>query len=366
MLESWQQEGQAHFQTAGAFYRPQSRRGRDLGVLAATLYRRDHGQLRVLDAMSGCGVRPLRYQLEANADWVWANEGNPELGSLLSANLAALRPDAYAITHQDANQVFFSCYQQRDYYDLVDVDNFGGPAPYANSALWATRLGGLVYLTSTDGRATSGRDPNRSLQTYGAYARSHPAIHEQGLRLLLGHGIQQAAARGLGAEPIFAYFNGEVHRVMLRLTPGGWQSDRYGFLGYCHGCGQFHTVGWRQLGQVSCRCGCGHPPVLSGPMWLGPLHDHKVIGAMAALAQDWGWPETEKLLRVMAAETPLPPYYYLLGDIGRRGRMDIPPRQRLIAALHRHGFQASPTHLSHQAIKTTAPLADCIAIARSG
>lgn len=330
------------------------------------LYRRDRGQLRVLDAMTGCGVRPLRYQLEAQADWVWANEGNPDLGPVLAANLAAgLRPDSYSITHQDANQVFFSCYQQRDYYDLVDVDNFGSPAPYASSALWATRLGGLIYLTSTDGRATSGRDPDRSLQTYGAYTRSHPAVYEQGLRLLIAYGVQQAAARGLGAEPVFSFFNGEVHRAMLRLTAGGWQQKNYGFLGYCHVCGQFQTVAWRQLGQAACVCDSQHPPVISGPLWLGPLHDVEWVSQMAALAQEWGWRAQAALLRTMAAEATMPPYYYLLGDIGRRGQMDIPKRQRLIEALSDRQFRATVTHLNSQAIKTTAPLKDCIAIART-
>lgn len=366
-LDHWQQEGQARFQTAGAFYRPQSQVGRDLALLAADLYRRRHGQLRVLDAMTGCGVRPLRYQLEAKADWVWANEGNPELAAMLGRNLAAgLRPDSYRITHQDANQVFFTCYQQRDYYDLVDVDNFGGPAPFASSALWATKIGGLLYLTSTDGRATSGRDPDRSLQTYGAYTRAHPAVHEQGLRLLIGHALQQAAARGLRAEPVFALFNGEVHRAMVRLVPvGPWRSDQLGFLGYCHRCGHFQTVAWRQLGQVKCPCGHDHPPAISGPLWLGPLHDSDFLAQMIATAQLWEWPRREKLLRVMLAEAELPPYYYLLGEIGRLGQMDIPARQTLIQALCDRNFQACATHLNPQAIKTTATMAECIEVARS-
>ncbi|MEM9163982.1 MAG: tRNA (guanine-N1)-methyltransferase, partial [Cyanobacteria bacterium P01_F01_bin.4] len=64
-------EGKACFRVEQAFYRPKSKLGRDLAILAATVYRQERGQLRVLDAMTGCGVRPLRYQLEAGADWVW-------------------------------------------------------------------------------------------------------------------------------------------------------------------------------------------------------------------------------------------------------------------------------------------------------
>ena len=69
-LESgWRREGKAKFRIDNAFYRPQGQIGRDLAVLAAAVYKHNRGQLRVLDAMTGCGVRSLRYQLEANADW---------------------------------------------------------------------------------------------------------------------------------------------------------------------------------------------------------------------------------------------------------------------------------------------------------
>jgi len=363
------QEGQATFRVDGAFYRTKSAIARDLAILAAAVYRQRQGQLRVLDAMTGCGVRPLRYVLEAGADWVWANEGNPDQAEVLTQNLAVLPPETYRITHQDAHQVFFSCYQARDFYDLVDIDNFGSPAPFASTGLWATRMGGLLYLTNTDGRSTSGHDVGRSLRVYGAGARSHPAVHEQGLRLLLGHGVQVAAARHLGIEPVFSLFTGQVHRVMVRLvrkptlTP-----ENYGFLAYCHSCGHFQTVGWGQLSRVTCPCqthGQASPTVvLSGPLWLGPLHDVDTLNAMATLAITKGWSTQANLLQVMQQEATLPPYYYPLGDIGRRGQMDIPNRDRLMAALQAHGYRAALTHCDWQAIKTDAPWADCLAVAK--
>jgi tRNA (guanine26-N2/guanine27-N2)-dimethyltransferase len=359
-------EGKATFALGAAFYRPQSAIARDLAVLAAAVYRQRHGQLRVLDAMTGGGVRPLRYALEAGADWVWANEGNPDLAPVLQANLAALPTNTYRLTHQDANRVFLACHQQHDFYDLVDIDNFGSPAPYVSNGLGVAKLGGLLYLTSTDGRATSGHDPAKSLRTYGAWARSHPAAHEQGLRLLIGHAAQTAAARGLGIEPVFSLFTGQVHRVMVRLVKRPTLSDTtYGFVAYCHGCGHFQAVDWRHLGRVSCLCRSKDAPVLSGPMWLGPLHEGPTLRAMQALAIDWGWRRQGKLLAIMAQENLLPPYYYPLGEIGRRGQMDIPNRDRLMAALQAQGYQAAVPSMDWQGVKTDATLSDCVSIART-
>ncbi|HEY9762247.1 MAG TPA: tRNA (guanine-N1)-methyltransferase [Trichocoleus sp.] len=370
----WHQEGKAKFCTDNAFYRPQSQVGRDLAILAAAVYKRQRGQLRVLDAMTGCGVRPLRYQIEAGADWVWANEANPDHREVLERNLeAGMRPRSYRVTHQDANQVFFACYQQRDFYDLVDIDNFGSPAPYASTGMWATRIGGMLYLTSTDGRSTGGHDPDRSLQTFGSFARSHPAVHEQGLRMLLGHAMQQATTKGFRIQPVFSLFNGQVHRVMVRLVMDApSEADLIGFIGYCHVCGHFQTVGWRQLGRVRCACHrdvvtyIKPPPlVLSGPLWLGPLHDQEFLGQMEILATEWGWSKRMKLLQIMQAESDMPPYYFPLGEIGRLGQMDIPRREVLIQALCDRNFRATLTHLNWEAIKTDATMAECIEIARS-
>lgn len=387
---AWIEEGQAKFKVAGAFYRPKSKMGRDLAILAAKVYHGQQGSLRVLDAMTGSGVRPLRYQIEAGANWVWANEANPDLREVLSQNLAqGMRPRTYRITHQDANQLFFTCHQQRDFYDLVDIDSFGSPVQLMQTGLMATKIGGLLYLTSTDARTTSGHNPDKCLQVYGAYARNHPAVHEQGLRLLLGGVAQQAAMRGMHIQPIFSFFNGQIHRVMVRLMMQSWDPELYGFLAYCHGCGQFQTVDWRHLGRVHCIChdtlsayAKPRPPVLSGPLWLGPLHDESWLQKMSNVASDWGWATQVKLIKMMKAEASMPPYYYPLSEIGRRGQMDIPPRDRLIKAIcatpnqtrkekgqdcigTESYYRATLTHMDFQAIKTDAPLAVCLQVAKT-
>ncbi len=360
-----QQEGAAHFEVGKAFFRASSQMGRDLAVLAAIAYKQTHSHLRILDAMTGCGVRPLRYALEADADYVWANEGNEELSACLQANLSqALLPERYRLTHQDANAVFFDCYQRQDFYDLIDIDSFGSPMPTLSTALWAVKLGGLLYLTSTDGRATSGRAPDSSLKTYGAWARSHPAVHEQGLRLLIGAIAQQAAAKGLVAQPVFSFYNGEVNRTMVRITrDSSWLRDRFGFLAYCHSCGQFQPASWQKLGRIVCPCATDEPLSVSGPMWLGPLHNQADLAAMQRHALEREWPICQSLIATMQAEADLPPYFYPLAEIGRRGKMDIPPRSDLIDLLRQNGFVATRTHFSSQAIKTNAPIADCIRLA---
>lgn len=364
--QSWLTEGQARFQVGNAFYRPHSRTARDLGLLAAAIYRKQNGRLRVLDGMTGCGVRPLRYCLESGADWVWANDANPEVGLVLANNLAQLSPTRLQITHLPVHTIFADCQLRRDYYDLVDIDAFGSPAPYFSTCFGATRIGGLMYFTSTDGRTLTGHDPEQSLRHYGACARAHPAAHEQGLRLIIGGLLRQASNLGLGVQPIFAFFSGQVYRVMVRLVAQTtWRSDQFAFLGYCHGCGHYQTVGWRQLSRAVCPFHpSAQPLTLSGPMWLGPLHDRAFVDQMAVQAQTWNWPQQVHLLQTMSAEADLPPFFYTLGEIGRRAKIDIPQRDRLIQALRDQGYQASPTHINAQALKTDAAFPACLDVAK--
>ena len=360
---NWIREREVKFRVGNAFYNPDSRFVRDLGVLAAKAYQQDRGSLRVLDALAGCGVRSLRYLEESKADYLWVNEGNPDNSLILKQNLAtAIAADCCRLTHQDAQRVFFQCYQHKDYYDLVDVDCFGTATPYLSNMLWATRIGGLMYLTSTDGRTLTGHLPEKSLQAYGAIARSHPAAHEQALRLLIGTTAQQAASKGLGIKPVFSLFTGKTYRLMMQLlSKPNLSYKNYGFLGYCHNCGNYQTITWRKLNKI--HCSCSNPGVtVSGAMWLGELHDRCQLQRYRTLAKELGWHKIVDLLHIMTGEIGLPPYFYKLGEIGRFGKIDIPKRSHLIQALQDRGYQAAATHINAQAIKTNASMETCIAI----
>lgn len=366
---SLHQEGKATFSIGSAFYRSGSQLSRDLGVLAAALYKAETGNLRVLDVMTGCGVRGLRYALEAEADFLWANDGNPDVHFTLRHNLSsALESDRFQITHEPVNRVFWQCALDRDYYDLIDIDAFGSPAELLPHCLTTVRYGGLIYLTSTDGRAVSGHFPQDSLRLYGAYARSHPCIQEHALRILLGSLAHQASLQGCRLQPVFSLYSGQIYRVMVRIvhqTPRDL-AETYGFVGYCSKCGHYEALNWRYLSRARClHHETPEPMSVTGPMWVGALHDRAFVQQMEALAETWNWTQHRDLLQTLQAEADLPPYYLTLGEIGRRGKLDIPPRDRLIHALIQEGYLATQTHFDAQAIKTTAPLITCVEIART-
>lgn len=364
------QERSIVFDPGSAFFNPHNQFVRDLGVLAADVYRKKQGSLQILETMAGSGVRALRYGLEAGAEALWVNEGNPDLGALLRANLAPVADqlgDRLCLTHHPATQVLAQALARSQTYDLVDLDVFGAGTEYFSLALQLMAPGGLLYVTATDGRALGGHDPDRCLQRYGTFGRATPSHSEQGLRILLGTLAQTAAQLGFGVTPVLATYTGQTYRVMVRrsakLLP---LVKSYGFLGYCHHCGHYQPVPWRRLGQSRCENhSASQPMTLTGPLWLGALHDRSFLLAMAEQAKVWNWLDCVQKLDIMQQEADLPAYHFTLGEIGKRGAMDPPPRDRLLAQLHQAGYAASPLHWNPQAIKTTAPIATCITLSRS-
>lgn len=180
------------------------------------------------------------------------DEGASGRGPQLQASMRRLR-----VSHMDANRLLTGCYLRESFWDLIDIDSFGSDTMPLPAAIDAVRYGGLLYLTSTDGFTSAGKKPERGLAAYGAYPRALPWSNEQGLRMLIGAAVREAASRGVCLRPVFSLYSyhGPVFRVMLRATrTPDWPAQHYGFVGHCFVHGDNYVVGWRDLGAATCRC----------------------------------------------------------------------------------------------------------------
>lgn len=152
------------FETGDTFFRHESATGRDLGVLAAALYKKSNNSLRVLDAMCGCGIRSMRYLAEAKADFVLANDANEDCNGVIVSNLSSVSSEdegRWHVSHSVANRLLAERYVQREYFDLIDIDSFGSDSSCFRSAFDTVTLGGLLYVTSTDGFSSGGHRPDQ-------------------------------------------------------------------------------------------------------------------------------------------------------------------------------------------------------------
>ncbi|OMO89991.1 tRNA (guanine(26)-N(2))-dimethyltransferase [Corchorus olitorius] len=319
-------------QQGETFFRHESATGRDLGVLSAALYKQAKGQLRVLDAMCGCGIRSLRYLIESNADFVLANDANESHRRVILENLAQVERfqgerKRWVITHYEATRVMTDCYLQRDYYDFIDLDSFGSDSSFFLRAAFSSL----------------------KLDAFGAYVRPMPYANELGLRILIGGAVREASVLGYRVTPLFSYYSyhGPVFRVLLRMNRGKLPDDKYyGFICYCNRCGNSQAVSWGELGRIRCPCGISNDSsslVVSGPLWTGPLHSADYIMEMLNLAEHWGWvgndagSHLEKLLKQMVEESdPRLPFGFIkLDEVARRAQANTPSIRTMMNTLHK-------------------------------
>lgn len=344
-------------------------------LLAASLAA--SGPLRVLDAMAGCGIRALRYRLEAGAEAVWANDADPDRLPLLERNLAGV--SGLCCSARTAQQLLAECLQRQERFQLVDLDGFGCPTALLPLALEAVAFDGVLYVASTDGRSPTGHDRPAAIRLLGASARAHPASWELALRLQLGTVARAAWAMGRGVDPLFSFSEGRTFRtaVRLRRRTGCGEEQQLGLLAYCHGCGAQEVQPLLRLRHWQ-RCLCpvnhdqpqpqGAPPLaISGPLWIGPLQDPDQLAAMAALADTLPGSlgaAGARLLGQLANDSGVPPLCWPTAEIARRLSCGPPPLAALVAALQADGWVALASGVMPAQLRSNAPWSVILQIAQ--
>ena len=353
-------EGRARLLPGAGFFRPESRPSRDLGVLLAQTLAAS-GPLRVLDAMAGCGIRALRYGLEAGAAAVWANDADPDRLPLLRQNLASLA--GLRCSALTAQHLLAACLQRQERFELLDLDGFGCPTALLPLALEAVSFGGVLYLASTDGRSPTGHDRSAAIRSLGAAARAHPASWELALRLQIGVVARAAWAMGRGIRPLFSFSEGRTFRTAIQLQrrADARQERQLGLLAHCHACGEQLEQSLLQLRQwPACAC-IGEPPPLaiSGPLWLGPLQHAPTLAAMQRLVPQLPAEcvarTSERLLARLLADPGLPARCWPSAELGRRLGGGPPATQALLQALEAEGFTALRSGVMDGMFRCNAP-----------
>ena len=365
-------EGAAQLALGAGFFRPESRPSRDLGVLLAGVLGEGAlaegpepaAGLSVLDLMAGCGIRSLRYGLEAGAQLVWANDADGDRLPGLRANLLPLaeRGCRLQCTVLTAQKLLARCLLAERRFGLVDLDAFGCPSSLVAPALEALRFGGVLYLASTDGRSPTGHDRRSAIRSLGGAARAHPASWELALRLQIAVVARAAWALGRGIRPLFSFSEGRTFRTAIQLLrrPAAREEEQLGLLAHCHGCGEQFSQSLLTLRQWP-LCGCSGPTPLSisGPLWLGPLQHAPTLAAMQHRADtvpaDWLTRPSRRLLQALHDDPGLPVRCWPAAELARRLAGGPPATEALLAALRAEGYVALRSGVMAGQFRCNAP-----------
>jgi tRNA (guanine26-N2/guanine27-N2)-dimethyltransferase len=385
---------------APVFYNPVMELNRDLAVLAFQAYQRTvNRDISLCEPLTSTGVRAVRLATEIQgAKQIVANDINTRAYRLAQHNVHFNGlEDRITVKHKDAN-CLLSCHgAPHKRFDVVDIDPFGSPVPYLDSAVRALRNKGLLAATATDLAPLCGVHAKACVRKYGGKPLRTEYCHELTVRLLAGCVATVAAKHDIGVRVLFSHSTDHYIRVYAQIGYGAKKADAsvksLGYVLYCfshstdHYIRVYAQIGYgakkadasvKSLGYVlhcfNClhretattlsakffeKCPeCGSKMNWAGPMWLEKIFDKQFCEWMAqenkrrALRNSI---KIAKLLELAKDEAEAPATYYVIDKVSDKLALPAPSVSAMLQLLRDKGFQAFPTHFNSRGIRTDAP-----------
>jgi tRNA (guanine26-N2/guanine27-N2)-dimethyltransferase len=358
-------------QSTRVFFNPKMNLSRDFAVLFVSSYFPDWRQLRVCDPMTGSGVRAVRYILETrNVASVVAADIEPETVELARHTVRFNNlEERVSVIESDAHLLLSNYLKTR--FDVVDLDPFGSPAPFLESALRTTEDGGVLAATATDMGPLSGARPNACVRKYGVRSIRTEFAKEMAVRILVGCLVGIAARLELGIDVAFSHATdhyARLYAVVKKGTKAANESVRHlGFVAYCTHCltrSEFQSL---KSDRTICD-NCKAESQIAGPIWLGPLWDSLTVNSMiehTPLILSSRLSEMQKALSYIQDELRTPPFYYTTDAVAAAYGTKPSPIASLLSLLERKGYQASKTHFNPRGFRTNARVDEIVDLFRA-
>jgi len=350
---------------APVFYNPVMELNRDLAVLALQAYQQTVARkISVCEPLSSCGIRGVRFAVEVKGiKRIVLNDISKEAAKLAQFNVERNNlANRISVANEDAN-LLLSCYAApRKRFDYIDVDPFGSPVPYMDSAVRALRDTGLLALTATDLAPLCGVHPRACVRKYGGTPLRTAYCHELAVRLLAGCLTMMAAKHDIGIRVVFSHSTDHYVRVYAVARYGAKRADKsvqkMGYILHCFTCLHRETSSgiFSSLKKNCSECGSGIST--AGPLWLGKIFDEKLFALMERELKRRNLKNQKTILKILSLsrdEAKAPPTYYITDKICDKLNLPIPPLIKVMKKLRKAGFQAVPTHFNSRGIRTDAP-----------
>ncbi len=355
---------QRQMSEAPVFYNPVQRTNRDTAVLALRVYQKRVGRgVDVCEPMTGTGVRGIRFVLETHAiNSLVLGDLNPSALALarVNVNLNGLG-ERVKLRHLDANLLMALHTFPFGRFDYIDVDPFGSPTGFIDSAIRATKNHGVIALTATDMATLCGVNEGACRRKYGGSPLQGEFCHETAIRLLTSAIVRQGAIHEYGVTPLFSYYADHYVRGYYRIDKGARrveaQLNQIGFIKYCPHC--LHRL--TSMDNAPENCLCGEKMRIGGPLWLGELSEKKYLEEMMVESDTLGQfrgTKAESILRLAFGEMGLPVGFYDIDKVCKLVSVKSISTIEVHKTIREAGFKVAPTHYGPRTLKTDATISD--------
>jgi tRNA (guanine26-N2/guanine27-N2)-dimethyltransferase len=357
--------------TPKAFYNPKMSLNRDIAILFLQSYFPASRHLRVCDPMTGTGVRAVRYLLESpNVLSVLAADKDSETveAARATVHFNGLE-ERISVFESDANLLLLNHAKER--FDLVDLDPFGSPAPFFESALRATIDDGILAATATDMAPLTGARASACIRKYGVSGVRTEFEKEVAVRVLASCLAGAAGRLGLGINIVFAHASDHYVRIYAVITkgktPANISAKSLGFIEYCRYCLRRDSLSSLQSIRTTCE-DCGNKTIIGGLIWLGALWDPSAVKRMighSPILMSSRLSEIQRLLTRIDEEWEAPLFYYRTDVHSARLAVKPPKISSVLDALRESGYKATRTHFDPNGFRTDAPNREVSSIVKS-
>ena len=326
------------------FYNPAMELNRDLSVVVSQWFvNRSKKQVHIVDGLAASGIRGVRIAHEVTGDFlVTINDWDDDSFSLIKKNIAHNK-----LTNAVASKKNLNVLLSENKYQMIDIDPFGSPVYFVDSACRSITNNGVLSCTATDTAALCGVYPKVCFRRYGAQPAHSYYMHEIGLRILLGFLAREMAKYDKGIQPLVSYSTDHYFRVYVQIRNGKQNADE-----------SMQHVRLFDATDPIVSDGKNNNSRPIGPLWMGNLHKKTAVQELRTLLFEkqvntkhalW------KLLQLFEDEADAPPFFFTMEDIASRLKIGAPPMKTLFRKLQEHKYIAVRTHFSATGFKTNAP-----------
>lgn len=205
------------------FYNPVMELNRTLSVLI--LRNIPNKGMQIADPLAGTGIRSIRFLKELPKNkikFIYMNDHSKEAVRIIKKNLKLNKIKSKAVVfNKDANLFIL----ENKGFDYIDIDPFGTPNPFLDSAVKSLSRNSILAVTATDTAPLAGTFPAACRRKYWASPLLTHNMHETGIRILIRKVQLIAAQYEKALTPILSYYSEHYFRIFFRCEKGKSKVD---------------------------------------------------------------------------------------------------------------------------------------------
>ena len=353
---------------APVFYNPHMELNRDLSILALQVFQKEQDRdIDICDLFGGSGIRGIRYKNEIDGVGRVAINDISETANEFEHHNIELNNLEDVEVHQHDASMFLR--MNRGKFDVIDIDPFGTPSPFLDSAGYCARKDSLLCVTATDTSALCGTYPEPCIRKYNAKPYKSEYCHETGIRILAGFVALTLAKYKKYIEVKMSHSTEHYMRLYIEVKKGSKNSDEslknMGHISHCKNCLHRQTSnGLASALDEYCPV-CGEKLIHAGPLWLGEIQNREFIQNMIDETEHKKInteKEALKLLNSCLIESDAPATFFDVHTICRLLKISAPKLDLIFENILGEGHSAVKTHYNPLGIKTDASIEDIVDI----